>query len=241
MEENKHLLRFIDYLYAVIFGLVVRALYEEIVSPGCLFYFNECGAFDISRTITSFILFFGAFWFVVVDWLDSRGLNEKYAHRTFRRFFIDVGIAFLSYGVFLFALKRQVYVLLFMAGIHVLGAWWAHRLKKEYPAIPEAVYLNIYIICCLFGVLGDLVVYGLYLVKFQFSELGLYSALAIFVLGFAWSGIFDMSEAIWVPDGVKRNWCPSTPIFKAERIRHLFKRLGQFIQDKATRSQEEKK
>lgn len=115
---------FVDFLYAVVFGLVLQATFEEVIDSGQLSFWNKAARFT---------LVVGVFYFLAWDWLHARILTIKHPYTSYRRFFFDIAIACLAYGSALKAIQGNAEFLLYSAGVLLIGALWARRLLQEYP------------------------------------------------------------------------------------------------------------
>src|SRR3989344_9185186 len=129
MDEkiNDALLAFVDFLYAVVFGLIVAKLFDDILlEPVAL-----------ADKVKSSLLVLGVFYFLIWDWLHGRMLTLRNPFPSFRRFFIEAIIAFCGYGAATRALEGKVAFLFYVMLILLLGALWAWFTIREYPASDE--------------------------------------------------------------------------------------------------------
>lgn len=128
------LLAFIDFLYAVVFALVLAETFTQVILPA---------EKVILEKATNLILVIGVFYFLSWDWLHARRLTLKNAYTSYRRFFIEVVIAFSAYGAALEAVRMEVTFLIYIFVGLFLGAIWAHTTLQEYPKSEDAVELRI--------------------------------------------------------------------------------------------------
>lgn len=118
------LLSFIDFLYAIVFGLVLDKAYSGIIM-------------DHSKSYTdrgiSLLLISGIFYFLCWDWLQGRLLMLRNPLKRYRRFFMEILIAFGGYGAALMAGESNSKFLLFIAAIYIVGVMWARSTIFEHP------------------------------------------------------------------------------------------------------------
>lgn len=139
MEEKmcNALLTFIDILYAVVYGLILVQTFDQVIS-------SEMKTMDdVVKKTSNLILVFGVFYFLTWDWLQGRLLTLKNPYKSYRRFFIEVVITFLSYGAARGALKMEITFLAYIFLGLLLGAWWARSTLQEYPDSGDAYELRI--------------------------------------------------------------------------------------------------
>ena len=136
MEEkiSDSLLAFIDFLYAVVFGLVLAEFYEGIVNSQVLRFPEKLGGI---------LLVIGVFYFLSWDWLHGRLLTLRNPYTRYRRFFIETLIAFSGYGAAISAIKRDAFFLIYVSFILILGASWAFVTLQEYPQSDDIRELEI--------------------------------------------------------------------------------------------------
>lgn len=139
MEEKMQaaLLAFIDILYAIVYGLILVQMFDQVIS-------SEMKTIDdIIKRTSNLILVLGVFYFLTWDWLQGRLLTLKNPYKNYRRFFIEVAIAFLSYGAARGALRMEITFLTYIFLGLLLGAWWARSTLQEYPDSTNAYELRI--------------------------------------------------------------------------------------------------
>src|SRR3989338_4345872 len=131
-QVRASLLAFVDFLYAVVFGLVLAETYERIILSEELSVLNRAG---------NIILVLGVFYFLTWDWIHGRLLTLKNPYTGYRRFFIEVVIAFCGYGAALSAIRGQLSFMIGIVLILILGAYWARRTSREHPESPDSIEL----------------------------------------------------------------------------------------------------
>ncbi|OGL85734.1 hypothetical protein A3I40_03070 [Candidatus Uhrbacteria bacterium RIFCSPLOWO2_02_FULL_48_12] len=127
-QVRASLLAFVDFLYAVVFGLVLAGTYERIILSEELSVLNRAG---------NTILVLGVFYFLTWDWIHGRLLTLKNPYTGYRRFFVEVVIAFCGYGAALGAVRGRISFMIGIILILMLGAYWARRTSREYPESPD--------------------------------------------------------------------------------------------------------
>ncbi|MBI3115088.1 MAG: hypothetical protein HYZ09_01175 [Candidatus Kerfeldbacteria bacterium] len=125
MDEkvNDALLAFVDFLYAVVFGLIVAKLFDDILLEPIL----------LTVKVKSSLLVLGTFYFLLWDWLHGRLLTLRNPFPSYRRFFIEIIIAGCGYGAAARALEGKVSFLFYIALILIVGSIWAVATMREYP------------------------------------------------------------------------------------------------------------
>jgi hypothetical protein len=88
-HTTETLISFIDFLYAVVFGLILEKTFEEFLISNGAATPNE---------FTAMALVVGVFYILCWDWLHGPLLTLNNPYRRYRRFFIEVAIAFAGYG-----------------------------------------------------------------------------------------------------------------------------------------------
>lgn len=126
MDEkiNDALLAFVDFFYAVVFGLIIAKIFDNILLPEV----------HLADKVKSPLLVLGVFYLLLWDWLHGRMLTLRNPYPSFRRFFIEVIIACCGYGAAARALEGRVAFLFYVMLILLLGVLWAWLTMKEYPA-----------------------------------------------------------------------------------------------------------
>jgi len=140
--DTPALLVFLDFVYVVVLGDFIHHFFEKILFDK---QSNQILSLDLHH-FWVFLFCVGIFVFVTYDWLHARSLTLIFHYKNYGRFFLDLGIAFLSYG----ALMRAVdavdgaekghgpavagfYVILILAAASV---WALYVLVREKPPRP---------------------------------------------------------------------------------------------------------
>jgi hypothetical protein len=119
------LFRLGDGLDAVVFVFILTRLYSEVIgAPSFVSLLNK---------VKIIVLFGSLFYFLLWEWLKIRLLTVKNPIQDYRRFFIEIGISFASYGAALRAVQAKPTLFLYTAIVMFLGGWWAYAAYKEYP------------------------------------------------------------------------------------------------------------
>lgn len=118
------LLGFVDFLYAVLFGFILQRIFEDVVTNDQLMR---------SDKLVRIALVAGVFYFLLGDWIQGRLLTLRNPYRRYRRFFVEVGIAFAGFGAAIEAIRANVFFVGYIALVFLLGAYWAHSTLTEYP------------------------------------------------------------------------------------------------------------
>lgn len=205
------LLAFIDFLYAVVFGLVLSQTFEEVVL--------EPTKTTVEKII-NVLLVVGVFYFLSWDWLHGRRLTVKNPYKGYGRFFIEVIIAFLAYGAALGAIEFQIYFLICLSLILLLGSLWAKMTIKEYPESEDKYELMVILIYqTVFAIAGGVSAFIWY--KSVNKAAGLFEVMSFMLFGFVFLLYYD----IWIErlEGVMGG--PGVPFVSKRIIAKLRKRV----------------
>jgi hypothetical protein len=125
-EVNQALVTFIDFIYAVVFGLIVAQAYDTIINDGGLLSDNN-GA--------KLLLLLGFSYFFSWDWILGRILTLRNPYHNYTRVFCEILVAACAYGTVSAILKGKLTFLLHFALLLFSGAIWAQR--TEARAVPR--------------------------------------------------------------------------------------------------------
>lgn len=209
MDEkvNDALLAFVDFFYAVVFGLIVAKMFDDILLPEV----------HLSDKAKSLLLVLGVFYFLLWDWLHGRMLTLRNPFPSFRRFFIEVIIAFCGYGAAARALEGKVALLFYVMLILLLGVLWAELTILDYPTGDDRHELTVIIKLQLVMA----VVVGIFWVCWERevgSQVNLFETLTLIALG--WGAVFGYELAIRRQPGLQAGpGVPFVPLSKLERVR----------------------
>ncbi|MFI5398318.1 MAG: hypothetical protein ACHQ9S_22505 [Candidatus Binatia bacterium] len=220
------LLTFLDFVYVVVFGDFLHAIFDRIYSSE---HPSVSSIFPLHLPHThAFLLSAVVFWFVASDWLHARALTheDRNPYRSYRRFFLDLLIAFLSYFALRLSIERNVDTAVFVALMLTGGVLWARVCLSDYPTGPDRAALRLiaYTHGCTVGAL--VVVWGiLTVVTYSGSDvlqpqwlLGSFLSVIILFLY-----IEDLLRVAFLPAG---HWVgPSAPFFPRARQLQLLRFL----------------
>lgn len=122
-EVRKASLTFVDFFDAVIIGIIFVQVFDKILTPDL----------PLLDKVNRLALTFGVFYLLMWDWLHTRLLTLKNPLHRYRRFFMDVVSSFFGYGAALRAVNAKLSLLVYIALILILGAWWANCALFENP------------------------------------------------------------------------------------------------------------
>ncbi|MBI3115091.1 MAG: hypothetical protein HYZ09_01190 [Candidatus Kerfeldbacteria bacterium] len=210
MDEkvNDVLLAFVDFLYAVVFGLIVAKIFDDTLLP----------EIHAAVKVKSLLLVLAVFYFLMWDWLHGRLLTLRNPFPSYRRFFIEVVIACCGYGAAARALEGRVSFLLYVAMILFLGAIWASLTSNEYPESKDRRELTVIVEL---QVLMAVIVVAFWIGSERQSGpiVGLMTTLRLIVLG--WGAVFLYELFIRRQRGILAG--PGVPFIsfrQLEQIRH---------------------
>lgn len=125
MEEKiqDSLLAFVDFLYAVVFGLILAQTYDLIILVDTSIL-DKCSKLLLATSV---------FYFLCQEWLHARNLTLRNPYTRFRRFYLEVTIAFVAYGAAISAVKIQPSFALYIFSGMLFGALWVFLTLQEYP------------------------------------------------------------------------------------------------------------
>jgi len=212
MEEKMRsaLLTFIDILYAVVYGLILVQMFDQVIMP----------AKPVVEKANNVLLVIGVFYFLTWDWLHGRRLTLKNPYTSYRRFYMEVFIAFLAYGAALNALRVQIFFLLYILLGLLTGAIWARSTLKEYPESEDKLELRIIQrLQTTYTIAGTLLYLHWYI--YVRRVITVYESVLFIVIGY----IFVLTYDILVerPDGLMGG--PGVPLIS----RNIIKRIQRFL------------
>ncbi len=172
-KVSESLLVFIDFLHAVVFGLIVSEAVEKTLLEGSI---------PTGEKIGRLVMLLAAFYFLTWDWIHGRLLTLRNPYTRYLRFFLEILIAACGYGVALTALARSMNMLLFIAAILLLGAGWAKITMLEHPQSADMGELRTVLWGQLLVILLTLGFYA-YNLRFHHGSTGIPQGLIILVGG----------------------------------------------------------
>jgi hypothetical protein len=119
------LLRFIDFIYAVVFTTFVRNVFTDIIfAPPTEPALNSYVSLDWPQFLN--LLLAGlVFFFVARDWIHARELTGRENYRNYTRFFIDLAVAFAAYGALTQAAEGSMSCVFYVFLMNFGGKLWA--------------------------------------------------------------------------------------------------------------------
>jgi len=121
-EIHPALFTFIDFIYAVVFALLVQQSFDEIINKG------EVPLLETIRVLTLVVC---VFYFLAWDWVLGRLLTLRNPYRSYSRFFWEILIAAFAYGTASAAIKQKLIFLIHFALLLFLGGIWAWRTEHQ--------------------------------------------------------------------------------------------------------------
>lgn len=210
------LLSFIDFLYAVVFGLVLAETFENVIGKEEKTFLDKSG---------NILLLIGVFYFLAWDWLHGRLLTIRNPYRRYRRFFIEALIAFCGYGAALDAVSMKVSFLIYVALILLLGAFWARSTRQEHPETTDATELFVITLHQPVLAFEALLLY----VYLRVSAGGILTlALVIPIIVFGWLFVFAYEAYVPRQEGVAAG--PGVPFISKTRMDKVRNRVLRFLQ-----------
>ena len=211
------LLTFIDLLYAVVFGLIIAEAFQEVV-------FSEKTYLEKGSAL---LLVLGVFYFLMWDWLHGRILTLKNPYKSYRMFFIEIGIALCGYGAAYAVVHAKASFLIYITLILLLGARWARDTLKEYPQSKDRFELHIIDSHQkVHAILGS-VAYALW---YFFVRRNVTLVEASYFIIFGWVFVFQYELFIPRPRGIIAG--PGVPFVNKERmdkVRNLVLKFFQYL------------
>lgn len=201
---NDVLLAFVDFLYAVVFGLIVADTFEVVIRNPLT------SAVDKTANV---LLVLGVFYFLLWDWLHGRLLTLKNPYQGYRRFFLEIIVACCGYGAARAALKLEVSFVVYVILILFLGVLWAKWTLDECPTSGDARELKLIKFHQNFHAIIGSIMY-LFWYAFISKAIALREALIFLVLG--WLFVFQYELVIIRPPGVQSG--PGVPFVSRQRI-----------------------
>jgi len=212
------LLAFVDFFYAVVFGLILAQTFDEIilkdVDPKTL---KEISVVD---KCSNLLLVSGVFYFLCQDWLHARNFTLRNPYTRYRRFYLEVIIAFVAYGAAISAVKIQASFFFYIFFGMLLGTLWIFLTLKEHPKSKdrrELIIVGIYE--TLVAVCG-LIAYILWYI-FSNKVIGLGESLAFIFFSF----FFTIGHDILLPQPIGLMGGPRTLLIP----RKIVDKIGNYI------------
>jgi hypothetical protein len=122
-ELNQALICFADFIYALVFGLVVIQLFDELCNGYEWITFER-----LLRLFTLLTLSYYLVW----DWILGRILTLRNSYVGYTPFYCEVLIACFGYGSINAASKGNVLFIPLFGFVLVLGGIWARRMEEAH-------------------------------------------------------------------------------------------------------------
>ena len=214
------LLAFVDFLYAVLFGFVLQQLHEKVLIAEGMSYYDKA---------TRVLLVIGVFYFLMGDWISARLLTARNVYTGYRRFFLEVIIAFSGFGAAIEVLRAHPFFLGYIILVLVVGAYWAHCTIVEYPKSSDLLELNaIRVVQPITAIAGGISSYLWY--KYVGELFSLRGAGMLFLLGWLYEFFYELSA----PSLYGLAGGPTVPFVSKERMIAMRQFLG--IKEREERS-----
>lgn len=198
------LLTFIDFLYAVLFGFVLQQVYIDVILSGDM---------SISDKTTRVSLTTGVFYLLMTDWIQARLLISRNRFRGYRRFFIEVIIAFVGFGAAVQVIRADPFFLVYIGIALFLGSYWAHITLLEYPHSEDLRELEVIrFLQPLIAVFGGVTSY--LWTNYVGTIISLRGAILLLFLGF----VYEFLYGLFVPMQPGLASGPGVPFIKHETV-----------------------
>ncbi|MBI2100350.1 MAG: hypothetical protein HYT48_03385 [Candidatus Vogelbacteria bacterium] len=184
-KVQESLLLFIDFLYAVVFGLIISETAKKVAVSGSTTK-DWVGTFTHVTGITM------VFYFLTWDWVHARILTIRNPYKGYTRFFTEIGIAFCAYSMASQILEKELSFLLYTAAILLLGVWWAQKTLRDYPGSEDRSELKT--IQKLQSLVGVVVVIGFIFLRLvlHLTTINSVTMLSVVALGWLFLVFYEM-------------------------------------------------
>jgi hypothetical protein len=95
------LLGFVDFLYAVLFGVILQQTFIDVLLVTTI---------PRPEKLVRILLVVGVFYFLLGDWIQGRLLTLRNPYHSYKRFFVEIMIAFAGYGAAIEALRADIFL-----------------------------------------------------------------------------------------------------------------------------------
>lgn len=231
------LLLFVDFLYAVVFGLILAKTFDEVISLKAVPMGQPLQPQRPQRhwleTAGNLFLIIGVFYFLAWDWLHGRLLTIKNSYRRYRRFFAEILIACCGYGAASSAVEMKPSLLVYLALVLLLGSAWGEWTRNEHRRSEDADEL--YVIHYLQTRTGIIVlaVYVLWQILWE-NTIDSWESILIVFLG--WVLVFIYESLIEREAGIAAG--PGVPFINRktmDKVRQRTIRLRQYLKARRMR------
>lgn len=206
------LLAFIDFLYAVLFGFVLQQMHEKVLIAEGMSYYDKA---------TRVLLVIGVFYFLMGDWISARLLTARNIYTGYRRFFLEVIIAFCGFGAAIEVLRAHPFFLVYVMFVLSIGAYWAHWTIIECPSsrdLPELRAIKrVQPITAIAGGLSSFLWY-----KYVGELMSLGGVIMLYAIGW----LYEFFYELYAPALPGLASGPSVPFVSSERMAVIRRFLG---------------
>jgi hypothetical protein len=119
-EIQQALVRFTDFIYAGVFALIVRQLFNDILNKDFQFICDHS-----AQLVLLLVLFYFLSW----DWALGRLLTIRIPYQRYTRFYCELLIAAFAYGTASAAVMNSLMFLVHLALVLLAGVFWANRTR----------------------------------------------------------------------------------------------------------------
>ncbi|MBI2100348.1 MAG: hypothetical protein HYT48_03375 [Candidatus Vogelbacteria bacterium] len=207
---GESLLLFIDFLYAVVFGLIISETARKLTLSGSTLS-------DLAGTFTHVLAIMMAFYFLTWDWVHARILTIRNPYRGYTRFFIEIVIAFCAYSMAAQILDKGLLFLFYLAMVLLLGAWWAKKTLRGYSSSDDWVELKT--IQTLQTIAGALVLAAFFFLHFVLHVTTVNSIIMFSVV--VWWWVFLLFYEMGIPRVTGIGSGPGVPLLSRRDVRKI--------------------
>lgn len=201
------LLGFVDFLYAVLFGVILQQVYSDVLLAEGL---------RRPEKLVRILLVVGVFYFLLGDWIQGRLLTLRNPYRGYRRFFVEVIIAFAGYGAAIEALRADISFVLYITLVLYLGSYWSLCTIREVTDQRDERELRIVMIVQPLTAFVGLSAWFLWY-RFVGYPISLGGMVVLYFIGF----FYDLSYELLASTREGLEGGPGVPFLSRERVSQL--------------------
>ena len=210
VEEERiqgFLLGFVDFLYAVLFGVILQQVFTDVLLAEGLQRLEK---------LVRILLVVGVFYFLLGDWIQGRLLTLRNPYRSYRRFFVEVAIAFAGYGAAIEALRADISFVLYVTFVMSLGSYWSYSTLFEITDEQDRRELRTVMVVQPLTAFVGLSVWLLWY-RFVGFPISLGGMIVLYIVGF----LYDLSYELFAPSREGLAGGPGVPFLSRERVNNL--------------------
>jgi hypothetical protein len=214
-EVHQALLTFIDFIYAIVFALIVQQSFDEIMDVKGSDIWPK-----IEHELSHLFLLMAIFYFLAWDWILGRILTLRNPLKSYSRFFLELLIAVFAYGTANAAIKGKLSFLVYLSAVLLLGGFWARRTERQLMYkfdLQELCIIQVLQFSCS-GLILSVYLWWHFIVR-----TGISVGLVAFIFGGLWLFIFIYEIAVPRYKGLIAG--PGVPFFNRPLVRKIRKRL----------------